>query len=261
MKSKIAEAIKLKYAPVALLWSDEKPEGALEFKEGRWGCVMSLLSSAAKGRVSAAGRESFGCIGGGVGLGFGDQYTNFPGGIEYFLSSGNPDLCKTEEGRKLAESRPDFALGERYIKTPELARKFVEAMPITDIPARYVIFKPLEMVSDAEEPKVIIFLANPDQVSALVFLANYARETTDNVIVPMAAACQQIGILSYHEAESDNPKAVLGLTDLSARKTMKSMVDRDILSFSMPQKMYHEMESNVEGSFLQRDTWTALVGE
>lgn len=39
MKSKIAEAVKLKTSPVAVLWSDDKPDNALQFKEGRWGAV------------------------------------------------------------------------------------------------------------------------------------------------------------------------------------------------------------------------------
>ena len=259
MKSKIAEATEMKYSPVALLWSDEKPEGALEFVEGRWGCVMALVASAAKGRPAVAGCKSVGCGGGTIGLGFSQDFDHIPGGIENYLSTGNPKLCETEEGRKIAEQNPDMAFGERYIKTPELARKFVESLPTLLVSTTYVVFKPIEMVGEDVEIKAVIFLVDPDQLSALVVLANYGRETGDNVIMPMGAGCHQIGILVYKEAESAQPKAVVGLTDLSARKITDKAVGRDILSFAVPYKMFQEMENNVEGSFLDRDTWRSIL--
>lgn len=259
MKSKIAEAIRMKYSPVAVLWSDEKPEGAIEFQEGRWGCVMSLVTGAARGKAAACSRETTGCRGGISGMGFGSQYDQFPGGIEHFLSNGNPEFCRTEAGRRMAEAMPDMDKGERYIKTPELARKFVDALPIREIPTKYVVFKPLEMLTEGEHPQTVVFLVNPDQLSALVVLANYGRESCDNVVIPMGAGCQQIGILPYKEAESDLPRAVVGLTDLSARKFTNRAVGRDILSFTVPYAMFREMEENVEGSFLYRDTWADVM--
>jgi len=261
MKSKIAEAIRMRYSPVALLWTDEKLEQALQFKEGHRGCVISLLCNAAKGRVSVADRRTFGCTGGGVGLGFGKQYASFPGGIEYYISTGNPEFCSTEVGRKIAETMPELMDGERYVESPELAKRFLDALPIIDVPTRYVVLKPLELVSENHEPKVVIFLVNPDQLSALTVLANYGREPNINVVAPFGAGCHQIGILPYREAESDEPKAIIGLTDLSARKNMMGMVDRDILSFAVPFKMFREMEGNVDGSFLRKKTWAAVIGE
>ena len=56
----------------------------MQFSEGRWGCVMWLLVHAARGKPAVADRKTFGCFGGGVGLGFGNQYKNFPGGEEEF---------------------------------------------------------------------------------------------------------------------------------------------------------------------------------
>ncbi len=46
---RIAEAIRLKHKPVALHWSDEKPESVVQFDKGSWGCVMFLVVAAAKG--------------------------------------------------------------------------------------------------------------------------------------------------------------------------------------------------------------------
>jgi len=68
MESSIAKAIQLKYQPVALLWSDEKPADAMQFAEGKWGCVMWLIVHAAKGKTAVADKKTFGCFGGGVGL-------------------------------------------------------------------------------------------------------------------------------------------------------------------------------------------------
>ncbi len=268
MKSKIARAIKLKYNPVALIWSDKKEEGAKQFKKGKWGCIMWLVSNAAKGGVSVCDKDTFGCFGGGVGMGFGDQYENFPGGKEffcYFLSSGNQSW---DEGRKMAEkvkpfmrkeSHEEFIHGERYKKTPEYVKKFIQDLPITQIPARYVVFKPLKNINKDEIPQSVTFIVDPNQLSALVVLANYGRDDNDNVIIPFAAGCQSIGIYPYHESKSEKQRAVIGLTDLSARFFVQKQLGNNFMSFTIPFAMFREMEDNVEGSFLERPTWQRLM--
>ncbi|MGA7768178.1 MAG: DUF169 domain-containing protein [Candidatus Sulfotelmatobacter sp.] len=82
MNSKLVDAIGLKTHAVALTWAGAAPQGAIQFKPGRWGCVVSVFATvAAKGRVGAFDRKTYGCWGGGVGLGFCNCYENFPGGI------------------------------------------------------------------------------------------------------------------------------------------------------------------------------------
>ena len=269
MESAIAQALKLEYEPVALLFSDELPEGAVQFAEGKWGCVMwLLLASAAKGKPAAADRATFGCYGGGAGLGFGNPYQDWPGGIECFyrfLSTGNGPQEAGASGRSDSpawlrrSAARDFELGERYVKTPAQVEKFVASLPLIEIPTRYVVFKPLAMVSADEQPEVVVFLVDPDRLSALVVLANYGRESYDNVIMPWGAGCQTIGIFAYREARSDHPRAVVGLTDLSARLQVARQLRHDLMTFTVPLKMFDEMEANVPGSFLERDTWRELL--
>lgn len=269
MESKIASAIRPPFPPVAVLFSDGKPERAIQFAAGKWGCVMWLLAGAAKGRPAVADRDTFGCLGGGVGLGFGNQYESWPGGIEcfyHFLSAG---LGDTQEGRRTAErtrselrreAYENVLHGEGYVKTPELVKKFVDALPMMEVPTRYVVFKPLEQVEEGERPEVVVFLVDPDRLSALTVLANYDRDTNDNVLMPYGAGCQTIGIFAFHEAAAANPRAIVGLTDLSARRYIDHQLHRsDLLSFTVPFAMFEEMEANVAGSFLERSTWQALL--
>jgi len=112
-KSRIAEVLRLQYEPVAVLWSNEKPEKALHFAPHRWGCVMWLIAQAAKGKTAVFDRETFGCYGGGVALGFGDWYALSPLGREgflHFLSNGTTINGKFSEpandtGRHLLSCR------------------------------------------------------------------------------------------------------------------------------------------------------------
>jgi hypothetical protein len=268
MNSSIAAALKLTLEPVALIWTDDLPDGATQFESGKWGCVMALLASASKGKVVAFARDTFGCVGGGVGLGFGNQYINFPGGEHgfcNFLADGND---KTAQGISIADAmaaagaRPEFCNhflhGERYRKTPELVRQFLSLLPIMDIPTKYVVFKPLAAVTPDERPVSVTMFVTPDQLSATVILANYDCAVQDSVIIPHAAACQVTGILSYAEEISEQPRCLVGLTDLSARKYLKTSLGSNLMSFTIPFKRFLEMEENVAGSFLESETWLGL---
>jgi hypothetical protein len=269
MKSNIAEAIGLRTQPVALIWADKEPEGATRFKPKNWGCVVSLFAAAAtRGLIGAFDRQTYGCWGGGVGLGFGNQYESFPGGVDCFcrfLSSGNEN---SELGRPIGEQlkaqgfnrmADDFLSGEHYVKNPENARRFVESIPIRDIPAGFVIVKPLDQVDvEHDDIKNITFFIDPDGLSALVTLANHARPDSENVIIPWAAGCQVLGIFSYRELERKQPRGLIGMMDISARKHVRAALGENAISFTAPWPLFQEMESNVEGSFLQRPTWRAL---
>jgi len=269
MKTVTGEAIGLRTQPVALLWADEAPEEALRFKPGRWGCVISVIAAAAaQGRTGAFDPRSYGCWGGGVGLGFGNCYDAFPGGMEgfcRFLSCGNEGDPKGRAiGEQMAASgwgafADDFLHGEKYQQDPEVTARFVDALPIRDVPARFVVVKPLSQVDpERETPQSVTFFVNPDQLSALVVLANFGDPRGESVAIPWAAACQVMGILAYREAERERPRGLVGMTDLSARKNVRAALGSDVMSFTAPWSLFRRMEADAGDSFLQRETWRAL---
>jgi len=269
MKSMIADAIDLPTQPAALVWTDKEPDEATRFKPQAWGCVVSLFAAAAtRGVTGSFDRQTFGCWGGGVGLGFGNQYENFPGGIDCFcrfLSKGNED---SELGRPMGEQlknqgwgrmADDFLKGERYVQSPEGTQRFIQSLPIRDIPAKFVVVRPLNQIDpEKDDIKNVTFFVDPDGLSALVILANYSRPEAENVIIPWAAGCQVMGILAYRELEREHPRGLVGMIDISARKNARATLGEHSLSFTAPWPLFQEMERNVEGSFLQRATWQAL---
>jgi len=248
MDSQLVNALKLKMQPVAIILTNDKPADGLHFKEGsQSGCVAAMLVAASKkSRLAFFDRKAFGCPGGGTGLGFGDRYGGFP--IDCLLATGNKEMAA-----QMGRAASAMAEGERFYKNPELARKWVNSLPFTDVPTEYVAFKPWEQVTEQEEPELIVFFANADQLSALVIMADYHRGTNKSIAAPFGAACQSI-LFGYAEAKKENPRGVIGFFDISKR----SVVDRETLTFTVPYRLFQEMEANVEGSFLETPAWQKL---
>ena len=236
MESKIKNLIKLQNNPVAVFQSEILPEKVLKFKEKSWGCVIAMLAAASKGKISAFSNETTTCIGGRAGLGF-EKYPL--GWIEYFLSCGSENVERCEH----------------YKKNPELAKNFIENISnalVEKISARkkFLLFKPLELVGENETPEIIIFLANADQISGLVTLANYDSEKNDAVKILFGAGCSQIFLYPV----TDKNFCYVGLTDPSARK----FIEKNLLSFSMSYEKFLELEKIAEESFLSYDAWQKI---
>jgi uncharacterized protein (DUF169 family) len=221
--------------PVAVLLADAAPQGALRFVGDRRGCVMSMLSAASKGRAAAFDEDTCGCVGGKVGLGFEAFALGY---IDRFLSTGTETIE-----------------GEYHRKSPEIARSFIETLPVVELQHPFVVFKPLNRLAEHETPEVVVFLATPDQLSGLATLASYDRPGRANVIFAAASGCQATVLLALDQARSAEPKCLLGMTDPAARRFM----DPSVMSFAIPWRRFLEMEENVDESFLGRDAWAKLA--
>ncbi len=51
----------------------------------------------------------------------------------------------------------------------------------------------------------------------------------------------------------------MGLTDLSARVSIRKLLEDHLMTFAVPLAMFEEMERNVADSFLERPTWQGLL--
>jgi uncharacterized protein (DUF169 family) len=226
------EILGLKESPFGIYYTNDKPEGVTP-KEGISGCMMGLLQSARKkGATVYFDKAHFGCPGGAYYMGF---FESPRPDIEYFLSCGIPGEME----------------GERYIKTPERAREYFAKMIPRRAPAAYCVFKPIEQFQRGIEPEVVTFFAPPDILSGLFTLTNYALERTDAVYAPFGSGCGTILTYPLKEAGKEQPHAILGMFDVSARP----MIEKDILTLAMPYPVFLKLLENVPGSFLETESW------
>ena len=246
MQSPLADALGVKIAPVAIILTDERPAEATQFKPGRMGCVASMLLTAAQGRTVYFDRDTFGCPGGGAGLGFGDCYARMGFPIERLLSTGGTAQLRNGQSYDMRE-------GERFHRTPEITRRWLAEFPFREIPTAYVVAKRLDDTGEGEPIALVHWHVNPDQLAALVTLAGFERGTVETSTAPWGAACQAIAY-AYAEAERSYPRGVIGLFDISRRH----QVDREILSFTAPYTLHREMEAAVPDSFFTTPAWHKL---
>ena len=198
-------------------------------------CMMADLVKVRSGESVFFGADSFGCFGGKRYLGFGqDVMPDF----EYFLSYGIPGKLE----------------GERYKKTPELVKEIMKKAPEFDAPGRFIVFKRWDMLEVTDEPEVVIFFARPDVLSGLFTLANYDAGELNAVFSPFSAGCGSIVQYPYLEKESDYPKAVIGMFDVSARP----FIPENVLSISIPMNKFSVMIENMEESFLITGSWNKI---
>ena len=61
-------------------------------------------------------------------------------------------------------------------------------------------------------------------------------------------------LFAHAEAEKEHPAGVIGFFDISQR----NKVNRETLTFTMPYRLFVEMEASVEESFLRTHAWLKL---
>ncbi|HUS71905.1 MAG TPA: DUF169 domain-containing protein [Sedimentisphaerales bacterium] len=198
-------------------------------------CIMDDLAKVVRGASLYFEAESIGCFGGKRYLGFSDEIMpNF----EYFLSCGIEGQFE----------------GERYKKTPEMVKEMMEKLPTPKAPAKFIVFKRWDMLNESDTPEVVIFFAPADVLSGLFTLANFDEVEANAVFAPFAAGCGSIVQYPYLEKDSDRPRGVLGMFDVSSRPFVRD----NILTFAVPMNKFVRMVENMEESFLITSSWSKV---
>jgi len=218
--------------PITFYYTNEPVNTTIVPSSGKWNCLICQLGKVRDGESLAFSSASVKCGGAKRYLGFTDILRPE---FEYFLSCGIEDRME----------------GERYIRTPELVLDILKNQKKIDIPGKYIVFKRWDKLEEYDTPDVVIFFARPDTLSGLFTLANFDQSRQDSTITPFGAGCASIIHYSYLEKDTPNPRAVIGMFDVSARPCVPS----DILTFSVPLSRFEMMVSYMDESFLITDSW------
>ena len=223
--------------PIAFYYSNEPGNLELVKPPSQHQCFIGVLSRVQKGTSLCFNIDSMGCPGGKRYVGFTDEIMpNF----EYFLSCGIPGKLE----------------GERYKKTPELVKEVVKKFPVFKAPAQFIIFKRWDKLEQADHPEVVIFFAPPDVLSGLFTLTNFDEAEQNGIFAPFSAGCGSIVQYPYLEKDSDRPRGVVGMFDVSARP----FVPKETLSLALPMKKFQRMIENMDESFLITASWEKVRG-
>lgn len=221
--------------PIAFYYTDEEGRADSAPLPKGFRCIICDLVRVRNGKSLYFNVDTVGCFGGKKYLGFvQDLRPNF----EYFLSYGIPEKLE----------------GERYKKSPELVKEVLKHQPPFKSPGKYIVFKRWDMLDEDDEPAVVVFFAVADVLSGLFTLANFDESNPLSVIAPSASSCASIVSYPYIELDSQNPKAVLGMFDVSARPC----VPAEVMTFAIPWPKFVCMVDNMEQSFLITESWNKV---
>jgi hypothetical protein len=268
MKSTVVEHLDPEFEPVAVVWSDEIPSGAIEFAAGRFGCILNLFAEASlRGRVAGGSRDTIVCKGGRAAFGFGVDVVESEPQLDHLAALFSKGLESTRdpvayrERMEAARSswRPILEFGERRHCSFDMARRWLlDCLPRYDVSNRYVFFKPLSGTDPDENTRAVIFPVSPLELAGLTTLLGSVVEGVDPVQVPQGPDCCRIGCFAYEQYDSDPPRAVLGMLDVDGREVMRRRFHDDTLTLTIPMPLFLRIENEAGDSVLQTPGWTEL---
>ena len=267
MESNLAKELKGKFKPIVLIKTNEKPDGALEPKITKHGCIMNyIVQVIVNGKTAVFSKETSSCPGAVSGFGFGNGYDVSEVGLENhaaFLSNGLEGTPNKEEfmeycSRKPKSVRETFSKGERVFTSYDRAYEFVSDKNLLNVnKEKYVLFKPLEDydIEVDNTPEGVIFTVNPIELSALLHIDGSIRDFPNFTLTPQASACQAISYHIFNQTNCDDLRGVLGLLDFAGRKNIRRWISDEYMNYSLPWELFLKLEEASYTSIFQSTIW------
>ena len=161
---------------------------------------------------------------------------------------------KRDLAQEMANSTDFLVKEEKFYKSEKQVRAILEKYSAVPAKGKYIIFKRWDLLTENDHPLVISFFGKPDTIAGLHALANYDSMTPHAVIAPFSSGCDSLIGFPMRELESDEPRAVLGIFDPSARICLKP----DLMTFSIPWPKLLGMIENMDKCFLTTDLWKSI---
>ena len=237
---RLCDILRLDNHAVAIYREKTIPEDAFVPENGHCTVASLFVHCVRLGGKCAADSAHSPCHGSKSGFGF--------GGISSRQRSAWSASVVPEEVRA---SMSHKGAGTSYFRDPEIA--LLQMEPIKDYGdgTDVIVFQDLDDALAQNKPvEVVVFLVDAVRLTVLQQLAAFSKTTPGPVaLMPYGHACQQIYALPRAEGESDDPHAIVGMTDIYVRR----FVDSDKLSFAVPYSLYRRRIGDIDSSFLTKE--------
>lgn len=218
--------------PIAAFYSDSLGSTVYQPKPADnsrgYTCIFAQMACLHKGTALAFDADNLGC--------FGSLQAIFGG--EYLEEATVKLLCEIE----------------KFKIDGDQVNMVYEINPKAKPTGKYLIMKPLDQLTEDDQPEIYFVFAKPDVIAALHSLASFDDTRLDNVIVPFCSGCEGVFAFPFDENRKENPRMVLGGMDIAMRGCMKP----EQLTISMPASRFKRMINNADISFLDTYIWQGL---
>ena len=190
--------------------------------------------------------KSCNCAGGATGCCFGDGFARWNPSINKLLSQGY--------GEDAPEQMPAFMKeGERFFCTEAVAEQFKNMLPYSEKAYPRIVFAPMSRWGEIGDPDLVFLFVNPDQLGAVAGMLGFHNGRIDNMIAPYCSACQSI-MFGAEQLERENPKAVIGLFDISQRYPLLA----NMMSLTMPYSIWADLTVDLDKKCITTHSWRAI---